>query len=171
MIKRICGCLIFLLALLEGESVMAFELMSPSFTQGGKIPSQFTCDGSNISPALIWKDLPKGTQSLVLIMDDPDAPVGTWDHWILYNIPPSTTTLSENLQTAPQGSEYGKNSWNQLGYGGPCPPDREHRYFFKLYALDTTLSSHSGLTKKEIEKKMIGHILATVELMGRYQRN
>lgn len=148
---------------------MAFELSSV-FKQGEAIPSKYTCDGSNISPPLTWKDVPSGTRSLVLIMDDPDAPHGVWDHWILFNIPTNVDMLAENTQELPTGTQQGKTSWDTLGYGGPCPPDREHRYFFKLYALDKVLSLSPGATKSEIDTAMKGHILGTAELMGKYKR-
>lgn len=153
-----------------GVNAMAFELSSPSFGPGGRIPEKYTCDGNNISPPLFWKEAPSGTKSYVLIMEDPDAPAGTWDHWVLFNIPATATSLDENLQQLPQGTMQGNNSWNKLGYGGPCPPDREHRYFFKLYALDKILSLNEGSSKPEIEKAMQGRILGTAELMSKYER-
>lgn len=119
---------------------MAFILESSAFNNGGSIPSKYTCDDDDISPPLSWRDAPTDTKSFVLIVDDPDAPVGTWDHWLLYNIPAATHELAENLTSAPDGAHGGKNSWGKTTYGGPCPPDREHRYFFKLYALDSKLN-------------------------------
>lgn len=149
---------------------MAFELKSPKFEHGSKIPEPYTCDGNNVSPPLFWRDIPSGTKSYVLIMEDPDAPRGTWDHWILFNIPAEINELGENTQELPPGTQQAKNSWDKLGYGGPCPPDREHRYFFKLYALDKALSLSSGSSKAEVEKAMQGHVLGTAELMSKYER-
>jgi hypothetical protein len=128
----------------------------------------FTCDGQDISPALSWDSLPAGTKSLALIMDDPDAPIGTWVHWVLYNLPSDQSGLSEGVNRI--GID-GKNSWGKTGYGGPCPPKgKSHRYFFKLYALDTALSLPTGASKAEVEKAMQGHILGQGQLMGRYAR-
>lgn len=168
---------IFLLLLLlffniniYGATTMKLTLTSPQFSQGTTIPSRYTCDAENYSIPLEWANTPQNTQSLVLIMDDPDAPMGTWDHWLIFNIPPSVHTLSENLSDLPQGAKGGHNSFGNEVYGGPCPPDREHRYFFKLYALDTLLNLPQGASKSEIEKAMQGHILEQAELMGRYNR-
>lgn len=119
-----------------------FSLSSAAFTQNGTIPSVYTCDSDNrngVSPPLKWENAPKETVSFVLIMDDPDAPVGSWDHWLMSNIPATTKKLDENLKTLPAGAQLGANSWKRFDYGGPCPPDREHRYFFKIYALDIKL--------------------------------
>lgn len=149
---------------------MAFLLTSNAFTANGFIPAKFTCDGNDLSPALQWTAPPAGTKSLALIMDDPDAPVGNWDHWILFNLPAETLGMTEGVKTLPTGTLEGKNSWGRTGYGGPCPPDREHRYFFKLYALDSKLALKSGSTKKEIESAMKGHIVAQTQLIGRYDR-
>jgi Raf kinase inhibitor-like YbhB/YbcL family protein len=153
------------------EVAMSFEISSPAFTNGGKIPSKYSCDGRDISPALTWTEPPAGTQSFVLIMDDPDAPMGTWVHWILYNIPPSTRNLKEGTQTDHQlsdGSLQGKTSAGSIGYHGPCPPSGTHRYFFKLYALDTVPSLSTKADKKELLAAMEGHILANSELMGTF---
>jgi len=149
---------------------MAFQLSSPDIVPNGTIPAKFTCDGSNVSPPLRWKDLPSGTKSLALIVDDPDAPRGTWNHWILFNIPASATELPEAAQTLPAGTVQGNTSFGKTGYGGPCPPDREHRYFFKLYALDQDLPLSSGAKKADLETAMKGHVLGQAELMGRYDR-
>lgn len=146
---------------------MALMIRSPAFAENGTIPTKFTCEGDDISPALSWQGAPTNTKSFVLIMDDPDAPVGIWDHWLLFNIPANTNSLPENLSSLPSGTQIGKNSWNKASYGGPCPPDGEHRYFFKLYALDTKLNL-SNPQKDEIESAMQGHILATATLMGKY---
>lgn len=149
---------------------MGLTLQSSAFNEGSSIPSKYTCDGTNISPPLSWHDEPKSTKSFVLIVDDPDAPVGNWDHWLLFNIPETTHEMSENLSSLPNGALQGKNSWGKSAYGGPCPPDGEHRYFFKLYALDTLLSLSAGATKSQIESGMKGHILADAKLMGRYKK-
>lgn len=148
------------------------ELKSSAFTQGGKIPAQFSCDGEEMSPELLISGVPNGAKSLVLIMDDPDVPASVrkeqmWDHWVVFNIPPDTKRIAEN--TEPPGVS-GKNTQGGLGYQGPCPPDREHRYFFKLYALDCMLDLAEGATKSEVERAIVGHILAETQLMGRYCR-
>ncbi len=162
--------LLFLIAFFIHGGAMALTLTSSAFTQGGQIPSQFTCDGVDYSPQLSWKDVPTNTQSFVLTMDDPDAPAGTWDHWILYNIPATTHELAENIQQLPPGTQIGSNSWRHTSYNGPCPPDREHRYFFKLYALDAKLNLQNGATKAEVETALHKHLIAKAELMGRYNR-
>ena len=143
------------------------KLTSSAFAHNGQMPSEFTCDGSDLSPPLSISDIPQSAKSLVLICDDPDAPVGTWDHWAVFNIPASAKEIPKG--TEPQGTS-GKNSWGRTGYGGPCPPSGTHRYFFKLYALDATLNLPSGSTKKQIEAAMHGHILAKAELVGLYKR-
>jgi len=148
-------------------------LTSSVFTHGAMIPKDYTCDGRDVSPPLSWSEPPEKTQSFALIMDDPDAPMGTWVHWVIYNIPATARGLAEGVPTnadLPDGSRQGRNSWRRIGYGGPCPPSGTHRYFFKLYALDTVLTLASGATKDELLKAMEGHILAQAELMGRYSR-
>ncbi len=152
---------------IQTNGVVTMKLTSPEFSHNGNIPSELTCDGSDISPALIISDVPPNAKSLVMIVDDPDAPVGTWDHWIVFNIPPSTIQIPKG--TEPEGTA-GKNSWGRTGYGGPCPPSGTHRYFFKLYALDIVLNLPQGAAKKELERAMEGHILAQAQLMGRYKR-
>lgn len=149
---------------------MGFTLESSAFKQGELIPVKYTCDGDDISPALTWKNAPANTQSFALIMDDPDAPMGTWDHWLIFNIPANMDHFEEDLRSLPHGTHHGKNSWDRNDYGGPCPPDRIHRYFFRLYALDTTLSLNEGVTKKQILDAIQGHVLSTAELMGKYDR-
>lgn len=144
------------------------NLTSSAFSHNGNIPSEYTCDGSDLSPPLGISDVPSNAKSLVLISDDPDAPVGTWDHWVVFDIPPATTQIPKG--TEPKGTP-GKNSWGKTGYGCPCPPSGAHRYFFKLYALDTMLNIPAGSTKKQIEAAMQGHILAKAELTGLYKRN
>jgi Raf kinase inhibitor-like YbhB/YbcL family protein len=152
---------------------MAFELTSTAFAEGEPIPLKYTCDGEDISPPLQWRDPPEGTRSFALIADDPDAPVGTWDHWLLYSLPAGTRGLPEAIPPDAElsdGSQHGKNSWRRLGYGGPCPPRGTHRYFFKLYAVDTALDLKAGANKKKLLRAMEGHILAQTELMGVYSR-
>ncbi len=152
---------------------MAIQLTSEAFSDGTMIPKRFTCDGEDLSPPLSWSGLPTETASLALICDDPDAPVGTWDHWVLFNIPVSETGLPENVPakaTLDDGSVHGNNSWGRLGYGGPCPPGGTHRYFFKLYALGIALDLKTGATKSQLVKAMEGHILDQGQLMGKYKR-
>ncbi len=157
-----------------GGSAMTFALTSKAFENGGNIPRKFTCDGPDVSPALSWNEPPAGTKSLALISDDPDAPVGTWVHWVAFDIPPGTRELPEGVaKTAdlPGGGKQGRTDFGRIGYGGPCPPPgKPHRYFFKLYALDTQLNLKPGSTKADVEKAMKGHILAQAEFMGRYGR-
>ncbi len=153
---------------------MPFNLTSTAFTAGGTIPKKFTCDGPDVSPAVAWTDPPANTKSLALIMDDPDAPVGTWVHWVLYDLPASVRDLPEGVPEHGEllsGARQGRNDFRKIGYGGPCPPaGPAHRYFFKLYALDAKVNLKPGTAKAELEKAMKGHILAQAELMGRYQR-
>lgn len=153
---------------------MSLELNSPDFSSGGVIPKQFSCDGGDLSPALAWNAPPPATQAFALIADDPDAPVGTWVHWVLFDLPPTLRSLPQNFPKDPQaadGSRNGANDFDKIGYGGPCPPaGKPHRYFFKLYALDTKLNLKAGATKKDVERAMQGHILAQGEYMGRYSR-
>jgi Raf kinase inhibitor-like YbhB/YbcL family protein len=149
------------------------ELTSSAFDEGGMIPSKYTCDGVDVSPPLSWGSLPDGTKSFALICDDPDAPVGTWVHWVYYDIPAKTKDLPENISPdehpAPGGVQ-GVNDFRRIGYGGPCPPGGTHRYYFKLYALDTQLSLSPGATKKQVLKAMENHIIGHVQLMGKYRR-
>ena len=157
----------------KGGKIMALTITSSAFEDGGLIPTQYTCDGKNISPPLSWTNLPAGTKSLALIADDPDAPVGTWVHWVVFNIPPEKKGLPEKVPTKgvlPDGSLQGLNDFQKFGYGGPCPPGGTHRYFFKLYALDVVLKEEAGLTKMELLDAMEGHILSQAQLMGRYHR-
>ena len=157
------------------EVAMAFEISSPAFKPGDEIPTKYTCQGEDISPPLQWKNLPKGTKSLALIVDDPDAPDPknprmTWVHWVLYNIPPSATGLPEGVSSSelPAGTKEGLNDWQRTGYGGPCPPIGRHRYFFKLYALDTELPDMNKPSKGELERAMEGHIIDKAEIVGTY---
>ena len=150
------------------------QLTSTAFAEGAAIPAKHAYDTKNVSPPLKWSGVPAGAKSLVLIVDDPDAPVGTWVHWVLYDLAPTTTGLPEDVaksQFVAGGAKQGLNDFRQLGYGGPCPPaGKAHRYFFKLYALDKMLELKPGLTKKDIEAAMEKHILAQGRLMGTYQR-
>lgn len=149
------------------------KLTSSAFEPEGLIPSKYTCDGEDISPPLNWDEPPAGTKSLALICDDPDAPKKTWVHWVVYNLPTTILSLAENISTSePHISDgfQGLNDFKKLRYGGPCPPGGTHRYFFKLYALDTMLKLESGATKAQVEAAMSGHILAQAELIGRYSR-
>jgi hypothetical protein len=160
------------------ELVMALALTSTAFTNNGPIPKLYTCQGKDISPALAWGGLPAKAKSLVLIVDDPDAPDPakpkmTWVHWVLYNIPPSATGFQEAIAPAalPDGTREGLNDWNRTGYGGPCPPIGRHRYFHKLYALDAVLPDLKRPTKAALETAMQGHVIGMVELMGTYQKD
>ena len=153
---------------------MSLTIESTAFTHGGEIPTKYCCDGSDISPPLNWQGVPEQTRSLVLIIDDPDAPDPrapkmTWVHWVLYNIPPESSALIE-AATLPPGTGQGLNDWKRAAYGGPCPPIGRHRYFFKLYALDSLLTLEGNPTRGEVESAMRGHILANAELIGTYQK-
>ena len=153
---------------------MSLKLTAAAFAEGGTIPKQFTCDSTDLSPALAWTGAPENTKSFSLIADDPDAPAGTWVHWVLYDLPPDAKSLGEGVpkdEQLPNGARQGRNDFRRIGYGGPCPPPGgAHRYFFKLYALDAKLNLKAGATKAEVEKAMSGHILAQASLMGRYKR-
>ena len=148
------------------------HLISPDFDQNQPVPSKFTCDGENVNPTLNISGVPNGAKSLALIFDDPDAPAGTanpgWVHWIVYNVPASTTVIEEN--SLPSGAVQTQNDFKQTDYGGPCPPSGTHRYFFRLYALDTELDMPAVSGKSQLLEYMDGHILAQTELMGTYQR-
>lgn len=156
---------------------MTFTLSSPSFIYNGQIPARHTCDDHDLSPELNWTNIPDGTRSLVLIVDDPDAPDPaapkmTWVHWVLYNLPPTISGLPENVMEndLPAGTLQGLNNWNQVGYGGPCPPIGTHRYFHKLYALDIVLPDLKQPTKTVLEEAMRGHVVGQTELVGLYIR-
>ena len=158
---------------IEKGKPMQLKVTSSAFTEGAMIPKKYTCDDRNISPPLTWTEGPADTKSYVLIADDPDAPVGTWVHWVLFNIPANTRELPENVapeKTLAYGEKHGKNGWGNIGYGGPCPPSGTHRYYFKLYALNTSLNLEAGATKADLEKAMQGHVLAEGQLMGKYKR-
>lgn len=156
---------------------MSLTLTAPAFQHGGAIPTRHTCEGADLSPQLAWSGVPAGTHSLVLIVDDPDAPDPkaprmTWVHWVLYNLPPAATGLAEGVAASqlPAGTLQGVNDWHRTGYGGPCPPLGKHRYFHKLYALDVKLTDLRQPTKAAVEKAMHGHVLAQTELLGLYQK-
>ena len=153
---------------------MAFDLTSGAFKVGDLIPRKHSCDGGDVSPALSWTEPPAGTTSLALVADDPDAPAGTWVHWVIYDLPPTTRGLPEGVppaETLKDGGRQGTNSFRKVGYGGPCPPrGTTHRYFFKLYALDRMLGLAAGVTKQDVTKAMEGHVKGQAELMGRYGR-
>jgi len=159
------------------EAAMSLELKSPAFKNGEQIPAKYTCEGEDISPPLEWNQLPQGTESLVLIVDDPDAPDPahprmTWVHWVVYDLPATSRGLKEGVRPSelPPGTKLGLNDWHRPGYGGPCPPIGRHRYFFKLYALDTRLGDLKEPTKKDVESAMNGHVLGKAVLMGTYQK-
>lgn len=158
-------------------TAMPMAITSTAFSSNGLIPARYTCDGPNISPSLFWGQLPSGTRSLALIVDDPDAPDPAapkriWVHWVLYNISPDASGLTEGvaIKNLPSGTLQGVNDWQRTGYGGPCPPIGTHRYFYKLYALDTILPDMHEPAKTVLEKAMQGHVLGHAELIGRYQR-
>lgn len=157
---------------------MTLILTSPAFTNGDEIPIKYTCDGENISPPLEWEGVPGNTHSLVLIVDDPDAPdprepKTTWVHWVCFNMPQETMGLPAGIsaEALPPGTKEGLNDWKKPGYGGPCPPIGRHRYFHKLYALDTTLKIAGTPTKAEVEAAMKGHVIAKTEIVGTYEKS
>jgi Raf kinase inhibitor-like YbhB/YbcL family protein len=146
---------------------------SAAFREGGMIPGKYTCDGPDLSPPVAWSPAPEGTKSIALIFDDPDAPMGTWVHWVVYNLPTDSTGLPEGIKPSENiegGGRQGVNDFRKTGYGGPCPPGGTHRYFFKVYALDATLDLAGKVTKARLLKAMEGHILAEGQVMGRYKR-
>ena len=152
---------------------MKLIVSSSAFQPGELIPKKYTCYGEEVSPPIAWSDVPKETKSIALISDDPDAPRGTWVHWVIFNIPANAKELAENIQprsTLPDGSRQGMNDSREIGYGGPCPPRGTHRYYFKVFALNTTLTLESGATKAQLLKAMEGHILGEGEVMGKYKR-
>jgi hypothetical protein len=160
--------------LLSSGVAMAFEITSAAFPAGGPIPRRHTCDGEDVSPPLAWKDAPAKTQSFALVCDDPDAPAGTWVHWVIYGIPASASALAEGVKptaTLEDGSRQGKNDFRRTGWGGPCPPrGTTHRYFFRLWALDRAVELPPGATRADLEQAVAGHTLGKAELMGRYTR-
>ena len=159
------------------EAPMSLALTSPAFTHEGAIPAEYTCEGKDLAPELRWTGVPANAKSLALIVDDPDAPDPnapkmTYVHWVLYDIPPTATGIAESAKGAelPAGTKQGNNDWKRTGYGGPCPPIGRHRYFFKLYALDTTLPGLGAATKAQLEEAMKGHVLEQATLMGTYEK-
>lgn len=148
---------------------LSFTLTSPAFSENASIPVQYTCDGANNSPPLVWKNAPPQTQSFVLIVDDPDAPAGTWAHWLLYNIPSTVSHLAE-AAPLPQGARYGMNSWGNEKYQGPCPPSGTHRYFFKLYALDAMLLPPANANAEVMMDALRGHLVGQAQLIGQYKK-
>ena len=172
------GCVVLVAAAQTyAEEKMELKLTSPAFTHNASIPKPYTCEGKDMSPPLQWDGVPEQTRSLVLIVDDPDAPdpkapMRTWVHWVLFNIPADATGLPEGIrnQQLPPGTEEGINDWGNTGYGGPCPPIGRHRYFHKLYALDTVLTDLHQPTKAEVEAAIEGHIIAQTELVGTYEK-
>ncbi len=168
---------VLLQGLCLGEVAVAFELKSDAFKNGGEIPRKYTCQGQDVSPPLSWTGAPEGTKSFALIVDDPDAPDPanpkmTWVHWVMFNIPATVNALPEAVtpQELPSSVKHGLNDWHRTGYGGPCPPIGRHRYFFKLYALDTFLEGLEHPTKAQLEEAMEGHVLDKAVLIGTYQK-
>ncbi len=156
-----------------GGNKMDIKVTSSAFEEGGMIPSKYTCDGDDISPPLQWDVVPEGTKSVALISDDPDAPMGTWVHWVLFNWPADSKEITEDVppdKALPNGAKQGITDFRRIGYGGPCPPGGTHRYFFKIYALDKMLDLDAGADKPALLKAMEGHILGQGQLMGRYKR-
>mgnify|MGYP001140499843 CR=1 FL=1 len=159
---------------LWGGKSMDIKITSKAFEEGGTIPEKYTCEGDNVSPPLVWTSVPEGTKSMALICDDPDAPMGTWVHWVLFDLPPSVRELAENVPAQRElksGAKQGTNDFREIGYGGPCPPPgRAHRYYFKLYALDKVINLSPGASKSQLVEAMKGHILAEGKLMGKFKR-
>ena len=157
-----------------GRRTMSFVLETKAFPKGGQIPARYTCNGDDVSPALSWSGAPQETKSFVLIVDDPDAPSGTFTHWVVYDFPPATHQLPENVSKTDDlsgGGRQGRNDFRRVGYGGPCPPPgKAHRYFFKLYALSTALNLPAGASRQDVEGAMRGHVIAQTELMGKFAR-
>ena len=154
------------------SATRGIKLVSRAFTEGQTIPRQYTCNGINISPPLEWTGLPKSAKTIAIIADDPDAPAGTWVHWVIFNLPADTLGMVENVPATEDvagGGLQGKNDFQKIGYGGPCPPSGTHRYFFKIYAVDGELPLKAGATKSEVEKASEGHIVGQAQLMGTYR--
>jgi Raf kinase inhibitor-like YbhB/YbcL family protein len=153
---------------------MDIKITSSAFQDAGLIPSKYTCDGADVSPPLQWDSVPEDTKSIAVICDDPDAPMGTFVHWVLFNLPAETRKLTENVpadETLPNGTKQGTSDFGRTGYGGPCPPSGTHRYYFKVYALDSEIDLPAGARKPDLLKAMEGHILAQGQLMGKYKRH
>jgi len=158
----------------KGGDKLTLKLTSAAFEEGGMIPAKYTCDGDNVSPPLAWSGVPENARTLALVADDPDAPRGTWVHWVVYQIPATEKGLPENVparETLDGGARQGRNDFKNTGYGGPCPPSGTHRYFFRLYALDAEPNPPSGVSKEQLLKAIEGHVVAEGQLMGRYQRS
>jgi Raf kinase inhibitor-like YbhB/YbcL family protein len=158
----------------KGGSKMDIKVTSSAFQDDGLIPSKYTCDGADVSPPLQWDSVPEDTKSIAVICDDPDAPMGTFVHWVLFNLPAETRKLTENVpadETLPNGTKQGTSDFGRTGYGGPCPPSGTHRYYFKVYALDSEIDLPAGARKPELLKALEGHILAQGQLMGKYKRH
>jgi len=157
----------------EGGKKMEIKITSSAFADGGLIPAKYTCDGADVSPPLQWDAVPEGTKSIALICDDPDAPMGTWVHWVIFGLPAETKELAENIppdRTLPSGAKQGTSDFGRIGYGGPCPPSGTHRYFFKIYALDAEVGLEAGASKRQLLGAMEGHILEQGQLIGKYKR-
>lgn len=157
----------------EGGKEMGIKISSAAFKNDGLIPAKYTCDGEDISPPLRWEGVPAGAKSIAIICDDPDAPMGTFVHWVLFNLPADTKELAENIpadKTIPNGAKQGTSDFGRIGYGGPCPPSGTHRYFFKIYALDKEVDLPAGVNKRQLVKAMEGHILGEGQLIGKYKR-
>lgn len=154
-----------------GASMGTITVTSSAFKEGEMIPKKFTCDDRDVSPQLSWTGVPAGAKSIALICDDPDAPAGTWVHWVLFNLPATTTGLPEGIAKLPGGALQGINDFRKITYGGPCPPGGTHRYYFKVYALDTVLSLKERASKGDLLRAMEGHILGQGQLMGKYKRS
>jgi len=152
----------------EVRKMDKLRISSPAFEDNGSIPAKYSCDGANVNPPLVIDNVPAGTKALALIVDDPDAPVGMWVHWVMWNVEPKTGEIGED--SVPTGAQQGKNDWHRNDYGGPCPPSGTHRYFFKLYALNGALNLPATTTKTDLEKAMDGHILAQAQIVGLYKR-
>jgi Raf kinase inhibitor-like YbhB/YbcL family protein len=156
-----------------GDKKMEIKITSSVFEEDGLIPPKYTCDGADISPPLQWDAVPEGTNSIALISDDPDAPMGTWVHWVIFGLPADTRELAENIppdEILPNGARQGLSDFGRIGYGGPCPPSGTHRYFFKIYALDTEIDLPAGANKRQLLKAVEGHILGQGQLIGKYKR-
>jgi Raf kinase inhibitor-like YbhB/YbcL family protein len=152
---------------------MDIRITSPAFEDGGEIPRKYTCDDLDMSPPIEWTDVPEGTKTIAIVCDDPDAPMNTWIHWVIFNIPGDETRLPENVPPEKElanGAKQGMNDFHKVGYGGPCPPSGMHRYFFKIYALDTALDLPAGISKSHLMIAMEGHVLSQSHLMGTYSR-
>jgi Raf kinase inhibitor-like YbhB/YbcL family protein len=157
----------------SGGKKMEIKITSSAFEEGGMIPAKYTCDGADVSPPLQWDAVPEGTKSIALICDDPDAPMGTWVHWVLFNLPSDAKELAENIpadKILPNGARQGVSDFGRIGYGGPCPPGGTHRYFFKIYALDAEIGLEAGANKRQLLKAMEGHMLEQGQLVGKYKR-